>query len=48
MTYYLPHLEDNFYVKIQLFVTAKSDREPDRVLTDPHWFGSLDPDLDPH
>jgi hypothetical protein len=29
-----------FYVKIQLFVTAKSE-------LDPYWFGTLDPDRDP-
>jgi hypothetical protein len=28
-----------FHVKIQIFVTTKSDQDPD-----PHWFGSLDPD----
>jgi hypothetical protein len=34
-----------FHVKIQLFVTAKSDHDLD---PDPHWFGSLVPDLNPH
>jgi hypothetical protein len=36
-----------FHVKIQIFVPLKSDQDPD---PDPHWFGSLDPDLnlDPH
>jgi hypothetical protein len=33
--YYILH------VKIQLFVTFKSNQDPD-----PHWFGSLDPDPD--
>jgi hypothetical protein len=28
-----------FHVKIRLFVTLKSDQDPD-----PHWVGSLDPD----
>jgi hypothetical protein len=32
-----------FRDKIHLFVTPKSDMDPD---TDPHWFGSLDPDPD--
>jgi hypothetical protein len=34
-------------VKLQLFVTLKSEKNPD---LDPHWFGSLDPDpdLDPY
>ncbi len=32
-----------FYVQIQLFVTLKSDQDPD-----PNWFGSLDADPDPH
>jgi hypothetical protein len=36
MTYYVII----FHVKIQLFVTAKSDQDPD---PGPHWFGSLDP-----
>ena len=30
-----------FFVKIQLFVTAKFDQDPD-----PHWFSCLDPDPD--
>jgi hypothetical protein len=34
-----------FYVKIQLFVTEKSEQDPDPH--DPHWFGSLVPDPDP-
>jgi hypothetical protein len=33
----------NFHVKRQLFVTLKSNQDPD-----PHWFSSLDPDLDPY
>jgi hypothetical protein len=43
MTYYLPKI----YVKIQLFVTAKSDQDPD---PDRHLFcfSSLVPDPDPH
>ncbi len=32
MTYNLPHLKYIFLVKIQLFVTAKSDRESDRFV----------------
>jgi hypothetical protein len=36
------YIKNIFLVKIQLFVTAKSDHDPD-----PHWFESLDPDLDP-
>jgi hypothetical protein len=32
-----------FHLKIQLFVTAKSDQDLD---PDPHWLGSLDPDPD--
>ncbi len=35
------------HVKIQLFVTFKSAADPDSD-PDPYWFGSLDPDLDPH
>ncbi len=31
-----------FRVKIEPFVTKKSDQDPD---PDPHWFGSLDSDL---
>jgi hypothetical protein len=33
------------FIKIQLLATAKCDQDLD---PDPHWFGSLDPDLDPH
>jgi hypothetical protein len=32
-----------FSCKIQLFVTAKYDQDPD-----PHLFGSVDPDSGPH
>jgi hypothetical protein len=35
--------KEYFHVKISILVTAKSDRDPDS-----HWFGSLDPDSDPH
>jgi hypothetical protein len=31
------------HVKIQLLVSAKYDQDPNSH--DPHWFGSLDPDL---
>ncbi len=35
----ITYIKYNFCVKIKLFVTAKSDQDPD-----PHWFGSLEPD----
>jgi hypothetical protein len=38
----LSTLEFILHVKIQFFVTLKSDQR------DPQWFGSLDPDPDPH
>ncbi len=38
-------LRKYFYVKIQLFVTSKPEQDQD---PDPRWFGSIDPDLDPH
>ncbi len=41
VTYYVRKV----YVKIQLFVTAESDQDPD---SDPHWLGSLDRDPDLH
>jgi hypothetical protein len=41
MTYYGIYFGHIFHVKIELFVTEKSDRDPD-----PHWIGSRDPD--PH
>ncbi len=34
-----------FHVKLQLFVTFNSDQDPNPNL---HWFGFLNPDLDPH
>jgi hypothetical protein len=40
MTFYLH--EVYFHVKIQLFVTAKSDQDPDPPMV-PHRFGSLGP-----
>jgi hypothetical protein len=45
MTNNLRKIYLQYFVKIQLFVTAKSDQDPE-----PHWFGSLDsdPDLDLH
>ncbi len=39
------YIKNIFHVKIQLFVTTKSDQNLD---LDPHWFGSLDPDPAPH
>jgi hypothetical protein len=41
----ITNIKYNIHVKIKLFVTAKSDQDLD---PDPHWFGSLDPDLNPH
>jgi hypothetical protein len=37
----ITYLKYIFHVKILLFVTLKSDQDPD---PGPHWFGSLDPD----
>jgi hypothetical protein len=34
-----------FYVKIQPYVMAKCEQDPD---PDPHWIGSLDLDPDQH
>ena len=38
------YFEDIFHVKIQLFVTLSLTRI--RIRMDPHWFDSLDSDLD--
>ncbi len=43
MSYAITYNKYIFYVIIQIFFTVKSGQDPD-----PHCFGSLVPDLDPH